>query len=98
MTEDRLIAHLHGEIDHHSARAVREKIDRETFLFRPRVLVIDLSGVGFMDSSGIALILGRVEVAAASGGVVAVTGASPALTRLIRLSGIEKVKGLSVLP
>lgn len=98
VADDRLTAHIHCEIDHHTARSVREIIDRETFLACPKVLVLDLSEVGFMDSSGIALILGRVEVAAATGGVVALCGASPTVMRLIRLSGIERVKGLCVLP
>ncbi|MBR5448709.1 MAG: anti-sigma factor antagonist [Clostridia bacterium] len=98
VADDRLTAHIHCEIDHHTARSVRENIDRETFLTCPKVLVLDLSEVGFMDSSGIALILGRVEVAAATGGVVALCGASPTVMRLIRLSGIERVKGLCVLP
>ena len=86
---ERLVVRISGEVDHHTARPLREKIDREAFLLRPRILVIDLSGVGFMDSSGIALILGRVEVAAELGGVVHIVGAPPQVKKLIRLSGIE---------
>ncbi len=97
-TEGRLVARVSGEIDHHTARSIREKIDREAFLARPRVLVIDLSDVGFMDSSGIALILGRVEVAAEFGGVVQIIGAAPPVKKLIRLSGIERMTGLTVSP
>lgn len=96
--DGQLVAHIACELDHHTARIVREKIDRETFLVEPRVLVLDLSAVAFMDSSGLALILGRVEVAAAAGGVVRVTGARPAVMRIIRLSGIERVSGLTVAP
>ncbi len=93
-----LTARIACEIDHHTARALRERIDRETFLERPRVLVLDLTRVGFMDSSGIALILGRVEVAGENGGRVHLTGATPQVMRLIRLSGIERVRGLTVAP
>ena len=95
-TEGRLVARIFGEIDHHTARPIREKIDKEAFLTRPRVLVIDLSGVGFMDSSGIALILGRVEVAGELGGVVQIVGSNPQVKKLIRLSGIERLSGLTV--
>lgn len=96
--EGRLTAHISCEMDHHTVRLIRERIDREIFLDRPGVLVLDLSRVGFMDSSGLALILGRVEVAAAVGGVVHVTGPSPAVMRIIRISGIERVSGLTVAP
>ena len=96
--EGRLVARIFGEIDHHTARTVREKIDREVFLTRPRVLVIDLSAVGFMDSSGIALILGRVEVVAELGGAVHIIGATPPVKKLIQLSGIERISGLTVSP
>jgi stage II sporulation protein AA (anti-sigma F factor antagonist) len=60
------------------------------------VLVIDFTRVEFMDSSGLGLILGRVEKASALGAEVMVSGASPALMKLIRLSGIERVRHLSV--
>jgi len=93
-----LTARISCEIDHHTARPIRERIDSETFLTRPRVLVLDLSRVGFMDSSGIAMILGRVEVAAANGGTVHLTGLSGTVMKLVRLSGIERVKGLTVAP
>ncbi|MBR3680678.1 MAG: anti-sigma factor antagonist [Clostridia bacterium] len=96
--EGRLVARICGEVDHHTARLLRERIDREAFLVRPRVLVIDLSAVGFMDSSGIALIIGRVEVAAEFGGVVQITGATQPVKKLIRLSGIERIQGLTVSP
>lgn len=96
--DGRLTAHIACELDHHTVRSVREKIDREAFLERPRVLVLDLSRVGFMDSSGLALILGRVEVAATMGGSVHVTGPSPAVMRIIRLSGIDRVAGLTLAP
>ena len=55
-----LIAALTCELDHHTARRVREQIDRQVFARRPELLVLDFSGVHFMDSSGIALIIGRV--------------------------------------
>lgn len=91
------MAHIKGELDHHAARRVREEIDRELLRTSPCTLVIDLSEVGFMDSSGIALIIGRAECAASIGAVVVVRGLSSSLLRLVRLSGIEKIKNLTVM-
>ncbi len=92
-----LIAALACEIDHHSARRMREKIDRELFLHRPDTVTMDFSAVSFMDSSGIGLILGRVESAAAVGATVRVKGLSQTLMKIVRLSGLERVKNLTVM-
>lgn len=91
-----LTASLKCEIDHHTARRMREKIDGELFLCKPNVLILDFSAVRFMDSSGIGLILGRTERAVAVGATVRLTGLSDTLYKLIRLSGLERVKNLSV--
>ena len=52
-----LRAELSGELDHHRARAVMEELDRQIDLALPRELVLDLSGLTFTDSSGIAVLL-----------------------------------------
>ena len=91
-----LLAKISCEIDHHTCRTMREQIDVKLFERRPEVLVLDFSEVKFMDSSGLGLILGRVEKASALGVRVEVIGLSDSLYKLIRLSGIERVRNLSV--
>ena len=46
-----------GELDHHEARNVMEELDRRIDLAQPRELTLDLSGLTFADSSGIAVLL-----------------------------------------
>ena len=91
-----LRAALSGEIDHHSARSERDAIDAMLFKIKPNILVLDFSEVKFMDSSGIGLIIGRSEVAEGVGCRISVAGLSPALLRLVRLSGIEKLKNIKI--
>ena len=91
-----LTAAICCEIDHHTAKDLRERIDRELFISRPNVLVMDFSGVGFMDSSGIALILGRAECAGAVNASVIVTGLSESILKLIRISGVERISNITV--
>lgn len=86
------------EIDHYTARSLRQRIDRELFAGRPKILVLDFSQVNFMDSSGIALILGRAEAAEEVGAAVRLCGLSSSLLKLVRLSGVERVKNLTVMP
>lgn len=91
-----LKASLLCELDHHAVGRIRRRIDEEVFYHSPKTLVLDFSAVGFMDSSGIALILGRVEVAAAVGATVRLFGLSPSLMKLVRLSGVDRVRGVVI--
>lgn len=91
-----LTASIRTEIDHHTARRIRERIDSKLFEEKPSVLIIDFSSVRFMDSSGLGLILGRVERAAGLDATVRLTGLSDALYKLVRLAGLERVKNLSM--
>ena len=91
-----LTARISCEIDHHTARTLRQSIDKQIFLVKPEVLILDFSAVRFMDSSGIALILGRVETMSAFSGRVQLKGLSITLGKLIRLSGLDRVGNLSI--
>lgn len=57
-----VIAYLIGEIDHHTAGDVREKIDSAIMFKKPNHLIIDFKNVTFMDSSGIGLVMGRYRL------------------------------------
>ena len=91
-----LTAEILCEIDHHTAKHLRERIDRALFEQKPHLLIMDFSEVGFMDSSGLGLIIGRAECADAVGASVRVEGLSQTLSRLLRLGGLERVKNLTV--
>ena len=93
-----LCVRINCEIDHHTASRLRARIDKEVFVMRPEVLCLDFASVRFMDSSGIALILGRVETASAIGARVHLEGLSVPLFKLVRLSGIERIRNLTVTP
>ena len=49
-----------------------------------------------MDSSGIGLIIGRATVCESVGCEVSVTGLSGTQRKLIKLSGVEKIKGITL--
>ncbi len=91
-----LTAEMRGEIDHHTARFLREEIDRGISLELPRKLVLDMSGISFMDSSGIGLIVGRLERARGVGAVLELRGLSPRLLALLELSGIDRLPSITL--
>lgn len=86
-----LCACVTGEIDHHSALYVREAIDAEIFSKRPKKLILELSQVGFMDSSGLGLIMGRYSLMKKLGGTVSLLDPSGAIMRIVSLAGLEKI-------
>lgn len=86
-----LVAVLAGEIDQYGAAYLKNKIDVEAELCGARNLVFDLSGVSFMDSAGIGLIIGRAKRLASVGGRVAVSGAGKRLTKILELGGAPRL-------
>ena len=91
-TENNIMtAFLSGEIDHHSAAALREAIDNEIHNRRPEHLRLDFGDVTFMDSSGIGLIMGRYRLISEYGGRLSVQGTSPVNARMIKLAGLGRL-------
>lgn len=90
-TGDTLTAVLMGDMDHHGVASVRTQIDDAMFRLMPKTLCIELSGVEFMDSSGLGLILGRYQKATDLGIEVTLSNPSPRTERLIVMTGIDKM-------
>ena len=87
--EGALKASINGEIDHHTVRDVREEIDAALYLYQPKKLIMDLSSVRFMDSSGLGLIVGRMTNAKELGATVEITGASPRVQKILDMAGLR---------
>lgn len=88
---DGMTAWLSGEIDHHSARQLREQVDSAVEHMGPKHLRLDFGGVSFMDSSGIGLIMGRYRLMQMYGGTMSVTGMSERIARVMRMAGLDKL-------
>ncbi len=84
-------AFLEGEIDHHNATFIRKNIDRVISSKKPRLLILDFSGVTFMDSSGIGLVMGRYKLMKSIGGEIRVENLSSGAYKIMRLAGIERL-------
>lgn len=92
-----VIAYLIGEIDHHTAGEVREKIDYTLMLVKPKTLILDFKNVSFMDSSGIGLVMGRYRLLqsinpACQIEIKNVTLQTKKIMELAGLSSIAKIK------
>lgn len=90
-TKNALAVFLTGEIDQFAASELKSKIDVEMENSGKRNLIIDLSGVSLMDSSGIGLIVGRYKNLKPLGGKVVVSGGKNGVKKVVELSGITKL-------
>lgn len=83
--------YIRGEIDHHTAVSIRNGIDGMLFEKRPEKLILDLSGVSFMDSSGLGLIMGRLSVMKSLGGEMILQQPSRETRTMLQLAGMERL-------
>ena len=89
--EDDLWFKISGDVDHHAAKEINKRIDTEIFVKRPDTVYLDLSGVDFMDSSGLWMILGRYRLSTELGSRFCVYHPTDPASRIIKLSGCEKM-------
>lgn len=88
-TDRVLTIFLSGEIDHHTAAPMREKIDADIIKSTPSELILDFSGVTFMDSSGVGLVIGRYALAKSHNCKTAVTGLKERDKKILMMSGLQ---------
>lgn len=91
MTDKILIASAFGELDHHSASAVRDEIDETMEAFQCLHLVLDFEKVTFMDSSGIGVVLGRYNKVTKKGGRIFLAGCSEFVEKILYMAGVFTV-------
>lgn len=78
-----------GEIDAHSAGGLREHLLIALCHLSPR-LVLDLSRLTFIDSSGLAALVVTWKLAEAAGGTLRLAGASDQVARKLRTTGLDQ--------
>lgn len=86
-----LMISLSGELDHHAARAAIEQVEDLLVLYPCEKLILNLSGLTFMDSSGLAVVLHLHRTCARSGYEFIVRGAPPQPMRVFEAAGLPQV-------
>lgn len=92
----RLTVSFEGELDHHSARQAMHTVERLIDENMPRDCELDLSGLSFMDSSGIALIIRTSERMRVLGGRAWIADPAPQAQRVIDASGIDRLVPVAI--
>lgn len=92
----RLTIFLSGELDHHEARSAIHSIDELLDEYLPRDCALDMSGLSFMDSSGIAVIIRISRRMRDLGGRAWIENPAKQPMRVIDASGIDRLVPVAI--
>ncbi len=87
----RLTIDLCGGLDHHEARCAMHRIEELLDEYIPRDCALNLAGLSFMDSSGIAVIIRVSRRMTALGGRAWVENPARQPQRVLDAAGIERL-------
>ena len=82
---------LEEEIDHHTTKDLRRKMDYEIERHMTKKVIFDFNSVSFMDSAGIGLLLGRYKIVNMLGGEVALINVKKSVKKVLDMCGILKL-------
>ncbi len=88
---EKMLLRLTGEIDHHRAGQLMGQLEERLDLESPRVVELDLSGVTFMDSSGIALLLRLYRSLGLTGGRLQVVKVPRQPAKVLKAAGLGRL-------
>jgi len=89
---EELTVYIYGEVDEFSALSAKEILDKIIYKhLNSEKVIFDLSGLTFMDSTGIGLLIGRYKKLKSFNIPSYITGASAPAEKVLSLSGIYKI-------
>ena len=86
----RAVVEVGGELDIFTAPVLRDALLRLSGDGR-HLLAVELSGLKFMDSSGLGVLIGAAKRATGGGGALCVAGASDRVVKVLRVTGLMRV-------
>ena len=90
-TDRNLLLELKGELDHHGVKNALRELELEIDAALPVRLILDMEGVTFMDSSGIAFILRAQQRMQMMDGSLLVCHVPPQAKRVLDAAGISRL-------
>lgn len=88
-SDGRSIVTVVGEFDAHVASQVQDVID--PLLQGPATVVVDLSGVPFIDSTGLGVLVTTLKRIREAGGTLDVVAAAPRVLKVFAITGLDVV-------
>ena len=89
--DDTLYVLLKGELDEYSSNYTRTYLDNEFLKNNFSNVVLDMSSLEFMDSTGIGVLLGRYKKLRNKDKNIYITNPNPTVEKIINMSGIYEI-------
>ena len=89
--ENCLTIFLPEDVDHHNAEEIKREADRLIDREHIRYIIFDFADTGFMDSSGIGVIMGRYKKVYMMGGEVWAVHTNERMRKILTMSGVMKI-------
>lgn len=86
-----LVVRITGELDVLTAEQFRRQVEAALERHRARNLYLNLSGVTFIDSSGLGAILGRYKRVRQAGGRMALVSPTRAIRPVLEMAGLYRL-------
>ena len=80
-----------GELDEYTANYTRSYLDNAIKINRYEYVVFDMSGLEFMDSTGIGVLLGRYKLLKSQKKDMYIFNPNPIVEKIINMSGIYEI-------
>jgi len=87
--EGHTVVEIRGELDLSSAPALRDRL-LEIAADGPVRLILDLSGLTFMDSTGISVLVATERQAHVLGGTLSLAGPQKVVARVLHITSLDK--------
>ena len=81
---------LVGDLDDCSSASVRALFS-DLLVPETPSLILELSKLEYIDSSGLGVLVGALKTAASCSGTVAIVNASPAIVHILRITGLDHI-------
>lgn len=91
MEKDTLTIYPQGDLDLVSAKSVKAKLDAMLYSRGVKTLIVNLADVGFIDSSGLGMLIGCYKAMYGRQGKMMICDANDNVYRILELSGVKKL-------
>ena len=85
---------LRGDLDHHGAKGLFSELEHALEIHLPTTLILDFSGVTFMDSAGIAVAVRAWQRMRESGGTVILKNVAPQPRKVFQAAGVGRMMNI----
>ena len=87
-----LTVYVYGELDEYSAQNARGILDKLLYdNLSSKKVIFNLSGISFMDSTGIGMLIGRYKKVKSIGANAFLESPTPAVEKILQVSGLYKI-------